>query len=83
VPGFHVSEFHDALKLDRKSMAGPQFWLQADVVVEASLRGLPRGKLYVVPGWRYKAIVGLLSVLPTPVRIAVEARGSKKRANRT
>ena len=81
-PGFTYSEFHDTLNVDRKSMAGPQFWLQAEDVVEESLKALPKGKLYVVPGWRYKAIVGLLSVLPAPARLALEARESKKRASR-
>jgi short-subunit dehydrogenase len=79
-PGFTYSEFHDTLNVDRKSMAGPQFWLQAEDVVEESLKALPKGKLYVIPGWRYKAIVGLLSVLPTPLRLALEAAGSKKRS---
>jgi short-subunit dehydrogenase len=78
-PGFTYSEFHDTLKVERKSMAGPSFWLQAEDVVKESLKALPRGKLFVIPGWRYKAIVGLLSVMPAPVRLALEMSGSKKR----
>jgi short-subunit dehydrogenase len=81
-PGYTYSEFHDTLKLERKSMAGPSFWLQAEDVVKESLKALPAGKLFVVPGWRYKALVGLLSVLPAPVRLAVEMTGSKKRLGR-
>ena len=79
-PGFTYSEFHDTLKLDRKNMAGPHFWLQAEDVVEDSLKALTKGKLFVVPGWRYKAIVGALSVLPTPVRLAIEAKSGHKRS---
>jgi hypothetical protein len=33
-------------------------------VVAASLRGLARGDLIVVPGWRYKFYVVLLKALP-------------------
>ena len=77
-PGFTYSEFHDTMKVERKSMAKPSFWLQADDVVEESLKALPKGKLFVVPGWRYKVVVAALSVLPTPVRLALEAASAKK-----
>jgi uncharacterized protein len=79
-PGFTYSEFHDRLQVNRMSMAGPSFWLQADDVVDASLKALPKGKLFVVPGWRYKALVIMLSMLPAPLRLAIEARASKKRS---
>jgi hypothetical protein len=79
-PGFTYSEFHDRLNIDRKNVAGPSMWLQADDVVEESLKALPKGKLFVVPGWRYKAVVGLLSVLPAPLRLAIEARASRQRS---
>jgi short-subunit dehydrogenase len=69
-PGFTYTEFHDTAHIDRKSMAPPSLWLRAEFVVDESLRALPRGKLIVVPGWRYKAIVALLSTLPTPLRLA-------------
>lgn len=78
-PGFTYSEFHDRLHLDRRSMAGASFWLQADEVVEASLKALPKGKLFVVPGWRYQALVTLLSMLPAQLRLAIEARASRQR----
>lgn len=80
-PGFTYSEFHERLQLDRGRVAGPSFWLRAEDVVDASLRALPRGKLFVVPGWRYKAIVSVVSRLPTSLRLAVEsARAGKKPA---
>jgi len=79
-PGFTYTEFHDTAHIDRKSMAPPALWLRAEFVVDESLRALARGKLFVVPGWRYKAIVALLSTLPSPLRIAVEAAGARKQA---
>jgi short-subunit dehydrogenase len=52
-PGFTMSEFHDTLGVDRKNI--PRFlWMQADAVVEASLRGLQRDQTIVIPGLIYK-----------------------------
>jgi hypothetical protein len=70
-PGYTYSEFHDVLNLDRKAMAPRWAWLTAERVVDDSLRGLVRGKLFVVPGWQYKAAVGMLSVLPNWLRVAL------------
>ncbi|HEY4089020.1 MAG TPA: SDR family oxidoreductase [Bryobacteraceae bacterium] len=52
-PGFTFSEFHDVLGVDRANIPG-FLWLQADAVVEASLRGLDRGKVIVIPGAIYR-----------------------------
>jgi len=35
--------------------------------VEASLQGLEKGKLFVVPGWRYKLLVALMRMVPRGV----------------
>lgn len=52
-PGFTMSEFHDTLGVDRNNI--PRFmWMQADAIVEASLRGLDRGDVVVIPGAIYK-----------------------------
>lgn len=62
-PGFTMSEFHDVLGVDRKNI--PDFlWMQADTVVEASLRGLDRGEVIVVPGAVYKIGAALLKYVP-------------------
>jgi short-subunit dehydrogenase len=78
-PGFTYTEFHDAAKIERNDVASPRLWLQAEYVVDESLKGLRKGKLFVVPAWRYKAIVTLFTKLPTPLRLAFEAAGSGKR----
>ena len=44
-PGFTYSEFHDIMKVDRASMAPKSFWLKAEDVVDASLKGLRKRKL--------------------------------------
>lgn len=78
-PGFTYSEFHDTMGIERRRLAGPRFWMTADEVVNASLDGLRRGKLFVVPGWRYKVIAAFLSAIPTRLRLAVEAATAGKR----
>lgn len=70
-PGYTYSEFHDVLGLDRKTIAPQWLWLKAERVVEDSLNGLARGKVIVVPGAAYKAIVSLINVLPLRVRRAM------------
>jgi short-subunit dehydrogenase len=78
-PGFTYSEFHDVAGLDRRGLAPAAFWQSAEEVVEASLDGLRRRKLFVIPGWRYRFLTSLLTKLPTRWRLAVEARASKAR----
>jgi short-subunit dehydrogenase len=65
-PGYTLTEFHDVIGVDRKSVAA-SLWTPVDKVVEASLEGLKRNQLFVVPGWRYKFIVALLRALPRPL----------------
>ena len=66
-PGFTMSEFHDVLGVDRGNIPRVM-WMQADVVVESSLRGLERGELVVVPGPVYKFGVALMRRLSHGVR---------------
>ena len=73
-PGFTYSEFHDAAQLDRAKLAPRSFWLDADFVVDESLKGLRRGKLYVIPDWKYKGIAALLTKLPVSARLAIERK---------
>ncbi|MFN7997752.1 MAG: SDR family oxidoreductase [Bryobacteraceae bacterium] len=62
-PGFTLSEFHDTMRFDRKQIPA-SMWMPADDVVDASLRALDRDRLIVVPGWRYRLMVGLMRSLP-------------------
>ncbi len=78
-PGFTYSEFHDVMAVSRAAMAGPRFWLKAEDVVDASLDGLLRGKLFVIPGWRYRVLISLLTKLPSALRVALESRGGQAR----
>lgn len=78
-PGYTYSEFHDALGLNRDRIASKAFWLSAEAVVDSSLDGLRRRKLFVVPGWQYRLLTSVLPKLPTALRLSIEARGSRSR----
>ena len=66
-PGFTHSEFHEVAGVDPKTIAAP-LWTTAEFVVAESLAGLESGKLFVIPGWRYRALVRLLAVVPAALR---------------
>lgn len=71
-PGFTYSEFHDRMKVDRRSLAPASFWLTADEVVDESLRGLRSGRLFVIPSRRYRILTAVFTKLPIWLRLAVE-----------
>ena len=81
-PGYTYSEFHDKLGAERGKIAPQFFWLTAEEVVEASIDGVRRRKLFVVPGWQYRVLVSMLSKLPTAVRLAIEGSITKRRGVR-
>lgn len=78
-PGFTYSEFHDKMSVNRHRLAASRYWMSADEVVDASLEGLHRRKLFVVPGWRYRLIVTFLTKIPTAVRLLVEQIATRAR----
>jgi len=72
-PGFTYTEFHDVMRVDRRAVPG-WMWMSAEDVVRASLKGLARGKLIVVPGWQYKFFYFLLRLLPRSVQYFIALR---------
>ena len=65
-PGFTLSEFHDSMHFDRKTIPA-WMWMSADEVVDASLRALDRDQLLVIPGWRYRLLVFIMRAFPRPL----------------
>jgi short-subunit dehydrogenase len=72
-PGFTYTQFHDAMGVRREKRAPQFFWISAESVVDASLRGLRTGRLYVVPSWKYRILTALVTKLPNRLRVAFES----------
>jgi short-subunit dehydrogenase len=79
-PGFTYSEFHDTMGANRLELAGTSLWHSAEFVVDASLDGLRSNRLFVIPGWRYRLLTGLVTKLPTALRLKVESAAGRVRA---
>jgi short-subunit dehydrogenase len=77
-PGYTRTEFHATLKMDTTKVAD-WMWLPAERVVRESLQGLSAGKLVVVPGMRYRAMLLAYSLLPAQARMALGTRAPKYR----
>lgn len=76
-PGYTLTEFHDVIGFDRKRIPAIM-WTPAEQVVDASLAGLKRGKLFVVPGWRYKFFVLVLRLMPRPLLHVIGLMGGAR-----
>lgn len=76
-PGFTLSEFHDVAHADRKLIPG-WMWMNAEDVVDASLQGLARGELFVVPGLFYQLLVKFENCIPRSLREAGAIRYARQ-----
>jgi hypothetical protein len=76
-PGFTYTEFHEVMGVRREKRAPRFFWISADTVVAASLKGLRSGRLYVVPSWKYRILTALVTKFPNGLRVAFESARSR------
>ncbi|HTS61332.1 MAG TPA: SDR family oxidoreductase [Candidatus Acidoferrales bacterium] len=77
-PGFTYSEFHDAANMDRSKLAPKAWWLTAESVVAESLAGIDCDRLYVIPGFRYRALVWFVNRMPRALKHAVLIRAARR-----
>jgi short-subunit dehydrogenase len=73
-PGFTHTEFHDRAGMD---MSGVRelLWLTPEQVVDAAVADLRAGRVVSVPGWQYKAIVGVGTHVPRGLAARLSGRG--------
>ena len=62
-PGFTRTEFQETAGIDDRNIPA-HWWTSAETVVAASLDGLERNRLFVIPGWRYRLVVALVPLIP-------------------
>lgn len=72
-PGFTISEFHEAAGIDR-TLIPKSLWMTAEEVVAESLRGFDEGRVFVIPGWRYRLLVFFMKHVPQAIVDAVALR---------
>ena len=76
-PGLVHTEFHQRADLDMSPF--PEVaWLNADAVVATALADVRRGVVISTPSLRYRAVAGVMRLLP---RSAVRAIGNNRRPN--
>jgi short-subunit dehydrogenase len=75
-PGFTVTGFHDTMGMSRQGIPA-WLWMRAEDVVDASLRGFERGKLFVVPGAIYKLAALLEKLAPRRLRSLAVVRAAR------
>jgi hypothetical protein len=80
-PGYTYTDFFDAMGMDRAGILTPSWWMSADFVVRESIRGLKEGKLFVIPGWRYRMVVALVKFVPRWLVLKGAARERRKTAS--
>lgn len=78
-PGFTYSEFHDVTGTRAMMSKLPKgLWLQADAVARAGIDGMERGRVIIVPGWRYRLLHGVTRHLSDQTRFRLMSRNSSK-----
>ncbi len=77
-PGFVRTEFHERAGIDMAGTPG-LFYLDPQEVVRDCLADLRRGRVVSVPGLQYRALVGIVDVLPRGVVRRVIGRTGRGR----
>ena len=80
-PGYTYTNLQEAMGIDHRDLAAPSGWMTSEQVVRSSLEGLSKGKAVVTPGWRNVMLAGVMSRLPTGLRISLLAKRQAEERN--
>jgi short-subunit dehydrogenase len=72
-PGYTRTDFHDRASMDMTAIP-ERLWSSPEEVVSASLDGLARNQLFVIPGWHYQLLIAVVNMLPRSVTQGVQNR---------
>lgn len=75
-PGYMRTEFHQRAGIKAGSIPSAA-WLDADDVVEQTLRAWQKGRVVYVPSARYKAVAGLARIAPYETIHRIRTRGAR------
>jgi short-subunit dehydrogenase len=76
-PGFTITGFQQRAGIDRRRLPAGA-WMTAEQVVDASVRGLRRRQLVVVPGLRYRALTTISKLAPGGLVLRVAGRATRR-----
>ena len=76
-PGFTRTDFHETLHMDVSRIPN-SLWTSPEEVVNASLNGLARHEPFVIPGWRYRAWLGMQKFLPRAALHTIAAKSAEQ-----
>ncbi|MFF7141179.1 MULTISPECIES: SDR family NAD(P)-dependent oxidoreductase [Streptomyces] len=76
-PGFVRTEFHERAGMGTDNIPG-WMWLDADKLVAAALQDLARGRTLSIPDPRYKALMGVVKMMPRALLGGVTSRTGRK-----
>jgi hypothetical protein len=81
-PGYTRTEFHETLRMDTAAIPD-WMWLKAENVVRESIEGIEAGRLFVIPGWGYRAFLRVYAVLPAAWKHRLGMRTSSYRKKKS
>ncbi|SER57729.1 hypothetical protein SAMN04487983_1018119 [Streptomyces sp. yr375] len=76
-PGFVRTEFHERAGMGTDNIPG-WLWLDADKLVAAALEDLARGRSLSIPDPRYKALMGVVKVMPRALLGGISSKTGRK-----
>lgn len=76
-PGFVRTEFHERAGMGTDNIPS-WMWLDADKLVAAAMSDLARGRTVSIPDPRYKALMGLVKLVPRSVLSGLSSRTGRR-----